>query len=482
MTVGHKSIQLWHEYGEYILMATAYNDYVLEKGSGIRIVDADGNEMIDLESGQICSLVGHNHPKLIERITKQMQQLMHTGTGFLSKPVFEAAKKMANITPGGLKKSIFLSTGAEANECAFRIVKAATGRRGLVGFTKGYAGLTLATTNVGLSARKNSLDVPGTFKILAPECKRCLFERKPNSCNFFCLDVSFEFLKSHCENEIAAFIVEPILSVGGMIFPPKGYFKYLKEKAREIGALIIADEAQTGMGRTGPWFAMEEHDVVPDVLVSSKGIGGGFPVSCVTVTDGVAAAASERFRHFSSHQCDPAAATAVAAVIDIIERENLRENARNMGSYFVEGLKELEREFPFFCHARGKGLMIGLDICSLNNKKISERDIAGWFQFLCRENGVHVKPIAKGKVLRILPPLNICRNDIDEILKIFKLAANAIHSGKVNGKPPLSENRYTKAFECRQRKSKLSRAAEYVWRSSPRDLFTRIISKENWKN
>ncbi len=476
MEAAAKSLRVWKEAGEYILMATAYSDRVLAKGRGSRVWDVDGRELIDLESGQICSLVGHNHPELVRRLAAQMERLLHTGTGFLSEPVFEAARKMARITPGDLKKSIFLSTGAEANECAFRIAKAATGKRGIVGFHKGYSGLTLATTSASLNARITSFTVPGTFKILAPDCPNCLFGLSHPECGFQCLRASFELLRYHCENQVAAFIVEPILSAGGMIFPPPGYFPKLKREADRIGALLIADEAQTGLGRTGTWFAMEAEGVVPDILVTSKGVGGGFPVSCVTVSDRVAQAASEGFSHFSSHQCDPVAAEAVSAVIDIVEQENLRENARSVGAYFLEGLKNLGDEYPVLHRARGRGLMIGVDLRPLPERNMGTREVAGWFQHLCAEEGVHVKPIAKGRVLRILPPLTITRGEVDEVLQAFRSALAAISAGRVKGPPPLPRNRYTRAMEARRRRSRIKRMAIRVWRSSPQELVERLTT------
>jgi len=470
-----ESLRLWERYGEFILMATAYQDQVLQEARGCTIVDVDGNSLIDLEAGQICSILGHNHPKLIRRIIEQTQTILHHGTAFLSRPIFEAAARMAKITPGNLKKSIFLSTGAEANECALRIAKTYTEKRGIVGFDRGYSGLSLATMNAGMNSQDTSLSVPGTLKMLTPECLRCPVGSRFPECDFLCLQVSERFLNAHCRGEIAAFIVEPILSAGGVVLPPPGYFQALHQLTRRIGALLISDEAQTGMGRTGRWFGIEHDGVVPDILVFSKGVGGGFPASGVIVTDEIAEAILAGFSNFSSHQSDPVAAAGVAAVIDIIEEEGLIARAEQSGNRLVQGLRALADNYQLLGNIRGRGLMIGADANAIPARGWTREETGRTFEHLCREAGVHLKSINDGAVFRILPPLTISEEEIDTVLAIFEKVTRRILDGRAGALRIGSGNPFTKRCEeARAGTLTFGGALRKVWDTSPAVWYKRF--------
>jgi len=470
-----ESLKLWDRYGEFVLMATGYQDRVLAEARGCTIVDVDGNALVDLEAGQVCSLLGHNHPRLIARIVEQTQAMLHHGTGFLSRPIFEAAEKMAAIAPGNLRKSIFLSTGAEANECAFRIAKIYTGKRGIVGFTRGYSGLTLATIAVSTSSRDASLSVPGALKLLTPHCAQCPVHAQYPGCELACLSASEELVRTHANGDVAAIIVEPILSAGGMIVPPAGYLKRLHEVAKRLGALLIADEAQTGMGRTGTWFGLEAEGVVPDILVISKGVGGGFPASGVIVTDEIAAGILGRFGNFSSHQSDPVAAAAVSAVVDIVREEDLVTKAAERGAHFLAGLQALAEKYGLFGNVRGRGLMIGVDTMALPQRGLSREEAGKTFEHLCREAGVHLKSIFDGAVFRILPPLTISDAEIDTVLRVFEDVTVRIVEGRVGRVDLASRNRFTRQLEAtRTQRLTLRRAMRKAWETSPAMVVDRL--------
>ena len=470
-----ESLALWERYGEFVLMATAYQDRVLTRARGSTITDADGNVLIDLEAGQICSILGHNHPKFIQRIVEQTQEILHHGTGFLSRPVFEASARMAEIAPGALKKSIFLSTGAEANECAFRIARAYTGRRGIVGFDKGYSGLTLATMAVGGNSHDASLAVPGALKLLTPDCAHCPVATTYPACDFLCATVSEQILDAHNRDGIAAIVVEPILSSGGMIFPPPGYFRRLQELARRCGALLIADEAQTGMARTGTWFGIEADGVVPDILVFSKGVGGGFPASGVIVTDEIADRIMGGFGNFSSHQSEPVAAVAVSTVIDVIKEEGLLARAPLAGDRLTGGLRALSDKYHVLGNIRSRGLMIGVDSLALPAQGLSREEAGLTFEFLCREAGVHLKSIHNGTIFRILPALTITDQEIDATLRIFEEVMIRMVNGGAAGVRRESRNRFTRRLEERRtERLTMKRAIQQAWESSPADLFRKV--------
>src|ERR1051326_2544142 len=286
-----KNTDYWRQYGEYVLMAMPYADEVLVEGSGCTVTDADGNELLDLASGMFCCVLGHNHPEFIRRIVQQTEALLHTGTQFLSPPVLEAGYKLAQVAPGRLSKSIFLSTGTEANEFAFRLAKAYTGRTGIVGFSRGYYGTSLATKSVSSlfhHGLKDSLPlVPDSYRLpITAECTGCFTGSSGQAGNFPCLRSAEDWMGDW--SNIAAIIVEPVMSAGGMLIPPPGYLQELQRIARKQGVLVISDEAQTGFGRTGKWFAVEHHAVEPDILTISKSAGNGFPVAAVTTTPEIA--------------------------------------------------------------------------------------------------------------------------------------------------------------------------------------------------
>lgn len=425
-----ESMRLWKKYGHSILMVMPYDDILISKAQGCYLYDSDGNRYLDLASGQLCAGLGHNHPELVTRLKEQMDKVLHTGTHFLSPPVLEASEKFARVAPGDLNRSIFLSTGTEANECAMRIAKTATRRTGMVGFHKGYYGISLGTRSLGIylpGQYASSPRVANTWNIMTPHCDLCPVGAEYPGCEFLCLRASDEMLRPHAE-DIAAFIVEPIISAGGMVYPPPGYYQQLRELADDYGALIIADEAQTGFGRTGRWFAMENWEVVPDILVVSKSAGGGFPVAGVIVTDKVAGKTmDEGLYHISSHQADPLPAAAVSAVIDIVEKEGLVKRSCEMGEYFRSRLEEVKAEFPQdIADVRGMGLMIGLEMAGEEGEPRGGSPAAALKGFvidhLCKERGVIMSYGTWGGVFRILPPMTVTEEQLDEAVAVFREA------------------------------------------------------------
>lgn len=466
-----KNIDYWQQYGDYVLMAMPYADEVLVEARGCTLRDADGREILDLAAGMFCCVLGHNHPKFIERITRQTQQLLHTGTQFLSPAVLEAGYKLAKVTPGKLQKSIFLSTGTEANEFAFRLAKAYTGRTGIMGLSRGYYGTSLATkscSSLGSHNLKDSLPtVPETVRLpITPQCAECFSDANRPACGFPCLQ-SLESWTGDWSN-IAAVIVEPVLSAGGMLVPPAGYLKSLSELARRNGALFIVDEAQTGFGRTGKWFAIEHHGVEPDILTISKSIGNGFPVAAVITTAEIADnVVANGLWNLSSHQSDPVAAAAVSAVIDIVEEENLLARALDNGNYFMDRLRELAKRESSIANVRGQGLMIGFDLLPKEADKTAE--VVNEFMFGCRRRGVHLTYGYGGVNFRIIPPLVISRQEIDFAIGAIEESLKAATGD--SGREAWPRNPYTsQLFE----KHTWRRVVNYLWKSSPANLVEKV--------
>lgn len=466
------SQELWKKYGKHMLMAMPYADNLIVDGQGATLRDRDGNEILDLAAGQFCSILGNNHPRYIERMTEQLKRIVHIGTQFLSPVVLEAAQKFAEVAPGALNKSLFLSTGTEANECAISLAKTYTGKRGVIGFNRGYYGLSLGTKSLtsifSPSDRHGSgPTVPESFHFLAPHCFHCPVKNHFPECDYVCLDSSAEAALTR-ERDIAAIIVEPIISAGGMIIPPPGYLKALKRLAHELGALLIIDEAQTGFGRTGAWFACQHHEVEPDILVVSKSSGSGFPVSGVITTDEIAdRIASQGWVHLASHQSDPLPAAAVAATIDIVREEKLVEKAAEEGRYFIDRLNELKARHSILVDVRGQGLMIGAEIGNFQNG--SEQELCMLIVALCESRGVHLTYSYFEPVLRFIPPLTISRPEIDRAIEALDQSIGQAVKGETSIEDLLPSNSYSRAFiEKLSGKKTLKKLASVFYETSPR--------------
>jgi len=466
-----KSLEYWQRYGRHLLLASPYKDQVISEARGCIVVDVDGNEYLDMSSGQICAVVGHGHPELVERVREQIARVAHTGTSFFSPVVFEASEKLMEVTPEPLTKCLFLSTGAEANEYAIRLAKVHTGKTGVLAMTKGYAGLSLQTsslTNYGRSARPL---VPGTGHLLVPDPTACPPGRSVSDWARELLQQSLEINRGLLDN-VAAIIVEPILSAGGLIVLPDGYLRELRRVADELGALLIADEAQTGMGRTGRWFGVEHDGVVPDILVLSKGVGGGYPSSAVVTTDAINDAVMTRVNQFSSHQSDPLGAAATLAVVEIIQRERLVERADAMGRYLCDGLRKIAANRPQLQNVRGRGLMIGFDVFRDPERPIPDWSVGRGIEDYCREHGVNFEAVQRNR-FRILPPFTIERTEIDRFLGVLDDALVALAAGQAEPRPP--RNDYSIAFDQRSRQRRGMRAAaQWAWTHSPSEWVRKV--------
>jgi 2,2-dialkylglycine decarboxylase (pyruvate) len=257
------------------------------------------------------------------------------------------------------------------------------------------------------------------------------------SCTMACLDASFETIGHHQSN-IAAVIVEPVLSAGGMIFPPKDYLQSLHRRAQAIGALFIVDEAQTGFGRCGRWFDIENYGIVPDVLVVSKTAGNGYPIGAVIVSSDVGhALEAQGFSHLSSHQNDPLAAATIHAVIDTVAEEGLVERSAEIGGYFMDALRRLQSKHEMIVDVRGRGLMIGVELGGRDGNATS---LALKTALLCEARGVHLTFSYYEPVLRFIPPLVIEKKDIDLAVAVLDEVFTLLARGNVDLEPLLPKN------------------------------------------
>ncbi|HSV18633.1 MAG TPA: aspartate aminotransferase family protein [Casimicrobiaceae bacterium] len=474
------SLALWRaDEAAHLLLVQPFMDSVIVRGEGAYLIDADGRRILDLAAGQFCTILGHGHPVFGERLAEQARRLVHLGDQFVSPEVLAAVARLVELAPPGLSKAILLSTGSEANECAMRIAKTVTERTGMLGFSRGYYGISLATHNLSSVAdhpHKHDFQpsIAGQHKLLSPDPRRCRVCNASRACTLGCLDASMDLLGAQVDN-IAAVIVEPVLSAGGMIFPPTEYLKALQAAARRHGFLFIVDEAQTGFGRCGRWFDSENHGIEPDIMVVSKTAGNGYPVAAVIVSEAVARRLeARRFMHLSSHQNDPLAAAAVLAVADVVEQEGLVENSRIVGDYFVAALNELKQRRPLVADVRGRGLMIGVE---LDPGESGSGLLAFTAAMLCEQRGLHLTFTYHEPVLRIIPPLVLTRADVDFAVRVLDDVLGILASGDHDLARLIPQNCRSGDFVRAMVKPSPAAFLRKVWRTSPEQWMRKLAPR-----
>ena len=406
---------------------------VLVKGDGVRLWDADGKEYIDFESGQVCASTGHCHPDYTRAIVEQASKLVQTGSGYTDPPRILLAQKLAEIMPGELSRSYFACTGSEATEAALRLAKIFTGRTELVALMRGYHGMTHGSLSVtGLGGKFRSVPgsgLPGVTYIPAPYSYRSPY--KDDAADMACFRQGLEIINWTTTGRPAAIILEVVMSVGGMIVPSRDYVQAVRKWCDETGALMIVDEAQSGVGRTGRWFAVEHFGVIPDIITTSKSLGGGVPLSGVTTTPEIADKVAELGYHqSSSHTDDPFLCAVGLANIEILEREGLVPNASQLGRYLKGALEKLKSHHEILGDVRGLGLMLGIEIVTDKASKTPSPEHAAAISQYCRDHGLLLghRPTGavSGNIIRILPPLILRQQEADDALAI--LSAGISHA------------------------------------------------------
>ncbi len=398
---------------------------VIESGRGCIIRDVDGNEFIDFNSGLAVLNVGHCHPRVVEAIREQVEKFLHySHTDFYYEQAIKLAEKLSDKVPGDFKKKFYYgNSGAEAVEAAIKLSRWHTRRQKLIAFIGSFHGRTMGA--VSLTASKPvqrqyfSPLLPEVEHVPYPYCYRCPFKQTYPDCGLWCVDYIEEYLlhKYVPPDEVAAFIIEPIQGEGGYVVPPPDYFKRLKNLAEEYGILLVVDEIQSGMGRTGRWFAIEHWGVEPDVLCIAKAIASGLPL-------GVTVARAELMdwvpgSHASTFGGNPVSCAAANAVLDVMEEERLLENAEKQGTYILGRLEEMKESSEMIGDVRGKGLMIGVEFVKDKETREPAKKEVGEVIMRCFKRGLAI--ISCGvSTIRIAPPLIITRELVDSALEILE--------------------------------------------------------------
>ena len=407
-------------------------DFVPVRAEGAFLYDARGRRVLDFTSGQMSAILGHCHPEIVATMREAAGRLDHLFSSMISPEVVELAEALARLVPS-LPKAMLLSTGGEANEAAIKIAKLVTGRWEVVGFAQSWHGMTGAAASATYKAGRRGYGpmAVGSFAIPAPNAYRPRFGGLDWQAE---LDDAFDLLDRQSTGNLAAFIAAPVLSSGGIIELPEGYLAALKQKCAERGMLLILDEAQTGMGRTGTMFAFERDGVVPDLLVLSKTLGAGLPLSAVLVGEAISKICDERgFLFYTTHVNDPLPAAVGRKVVEIVERDRLPARARELGARLKQGLKDLQRKYSCIGDVRGRGLLLGLEFAPEGGGGQSAQALSDAVTDIALTLGLSANIVRAGHsagVMRIAPPLTVSEAEIDLGLELLEAALKQALSGQ----------------------------------------------------
>jgi len=415
--------------GEY-LIPVPLRLPIIVKGEGVIVEDINGKKYLDFAAGPGVLPVGHCHPEIVEVARKQFGVLTQCPGNALNVQVVELAKKLAQIAPKGLKRSFFCNSGAEAVDGAIKLAKRHAAREGkaasgIVALEHGFHGrLALSLSLTGMTGRKKGLGAyasfPGVHHIMAPYCYRCPLTYP--SCDLYCAQSLERFFQTQIPADgIAAFICEPLMGVGGVIVPQKEYLPRIQDICKKYGILLIFDEIFAGFGRTGKMFASEHSGVVPDIMTVAKAIGGGLPLGGIVATEEVGRAfeADDHYTTFGPNNV--MALTTGLKVIEIIQKENLVDNAAKMGDYFIKEVRKLKEEYEFVGDVRGQGLFIGIEIVKDNLSKTPDAELAKKLKQGLQERGVLTSITGNyACVIRLTPPLTINKSHIDEVIEALR--------------------------------------------------------------
>lgn len=432
-----RSVKEWLEKdAEYLAPAYARCfEVVAERAEGTYIYDIEGTRYIDFTMGIGVNNVGHCHPEVVKATSEQIAQLIHCSSVTRHTRNITLAEKIAEIAPGRLNCVFLNNSGGEAVDAAIKMARFVTGRPNIISFTGAFHGRTLlatALTSAKSHYREGFDPLPaGIYQVPYPYCLRCPVNRIPGKCELECFD-SVEKLFDHQvkPHTVAAIILEPVLGEGGYVVPATGYTKQngymqrLRKLCDDHGILLIFDEVQSGFGRTGKWFACQNWNVEPDVIIMAKGVASGFPMAGIISTKELMSKWTVG-RHGSTYGGNPVACAAALASINVIEKENLLTNATRMGELLTSRLNDLARRFTFIGEVRGLGLMIGVEVVDAKGAPDGERlsrlvDECFARKLLLLDCG------KKDHIIRFIPPLNVRESEIEEALVIFEQALEAV--------------------------------------------------------
>ena len=415
-----------------IRYAGSFAPFVVGRAEGAWVETVDGRRVLDFTSGQICSTIGHNHPRIVAAVRQALDSVIHLSSWMLSEPVLALAERLASVVPAPLEKVILLNTGSEANEIALKLAKMRTGRFEVVGLTRSFHGLLSGISSINFSMAHAGYGplLPGAFALPAPYAYRCPVRHCDGACDCTCLETGFDLVDQQSVGSLCAVVAEPVLSAGGVVVPPDGYFRRLRELCDARGMLLVLDEAQTGFGRLGTMFGFEHDGVVPDLLAVSKTLGGGIPLAATITTSTIEEdCVAKGFLHVTSHVSDPLPAAAGLAVLEVIEQERLAERASERGEYLLGRLRELQAAHEQIGDVRGRGLLVGLELVEDRDSRKPADALGAAVTAECLRRGLSMNIVRAGSsanCFRMAPPLTITDDEIDLALEILEASLTAV--------------------------------------------------------
>jgi 2,2-dialkylglycine decarboxylase (pyruvate) len=412
--------------------AGGFAPFTVARAEGAWLETTDGRRVLDFTSGQICSTLGHNHPRIAAAIRDSLASVIHLNSWMLSEPVLALAERLAGLFPAPLEKVVLLNTGSEANEVALKLAKMFTGRFEVVGLTRSFHGLLagIASVNFSMAHAGYGPLLPGAFALPAPYAYRCPVRHCDGACDCTCLEAGFELVDQQSIGSLCAVVAEPVLSAGGVIVPPDGYFRRLRQLCDERGMLLVVDEAQTGFGRLGTMFGFQHDGVVPDLVAVSKTLGGGVPLAATLTSAAIEEdCVAKGFLHVTSHVSDPLPAAAGLAVLDVIEGDGLVERARVRGEYLLARLRELHARHEQVGDVRGRGLLVGIELVADRTKREPADELGAAVTAECLRRGLSMNIVRAGSsanCFRIAPPLTVTDDEIDTAVTILDESLAAV--------------------------------------------------------
>lgn len=401
------------------------NLFVSAKGTVVR--DDTGREILDFTSGQMCATIGHNHPAIVEAVNRAGTKAFHMFSGMIPEVVAELARTLAHDwMPPGLTKSVFVNTGSESNEVALRMAKMHTGGYEVLAVGGSWHGPTGGAGAVSFAGdRKHyGVPVPGVFLMPEPNAYRPYIPgASAEEEALACLELGLKMFDMQSAGRPAAIIIEPVISAGGVLVPPKAYMQALRRAADERGMLLIFDEAQTAFGRIGHRTGAEFFGVVPDIMSVSKTLGGGLPLAgTITTPDIEESIHRKHFAYYTSHVSDPLLAEVGLAVVRVLEQEHLVERARTMGDSLRARLLDLQQRHDVIGDVRGLGLLLGVELVKDRKSRAPYHELGARTTEKCFEKGLSMnirRRPERGSVWRIAPPLTVSHDEIDRAVAIL---------------------------------------------------------------
>ncbi|MBZ0121230.1 MAG: aspartate aminotransferase family protein [Sandaracinaceae bacterium] len=397
---------------------------VLSEGKGSRLKDLDGKSYLDFFGGILTVSLGHANEEINSAIVAQLGRLTHVSTLYPTVPIVELAESLAKAAPGKLEKCYFTASGTEADEMAVALAQVFTGNLELIALRHGYSGRSLLAQS--LTAHSSYRATPSQIAAIkhapAPYCYRCPFKLTYPSCGVACAKDIEELIQTTTTGKVAGMLAEPIQGVGGFVVPPKEYFQIASEIVHKYGGVFIADEVQTGFGRTGKMWGIEQFDVEPDIMTAAKGIANGMPLGAIVTTAPIAD--SYKKAQISTFGGNPLSCTAANKVLEIIERDHVVENAAKMGELLFDGMRRIQKRFPkTIGDVRGKGLMMGVELVAdetTQDRTPNTKAVAALFEETKKRGLLIGKGGLYGNTLRISPALNVAKDEIEEGVRILE--------------------------------------------------------------